>query len=297
MGTSRSATVYLILIAGVGAISTAAVLVRLCQAPSLAIAAYRLAIAAGMLVVYGLARDRGVPPARSLGWCAAAGVCLAVHFATWIASLSYTTVASSVVLVTTNPLFVGLLSWWLLGERPDRRTFAGIGLGLAGAAVIGWGDFGGGRDPLLGDALALVGALAMSAYLLVGRRARRGVGTRAYATWVYAAAAVSLLAAAAAAGTPMGPYPRATYGYLVLLALVPQILGHTAINWALAHLTAPTVALVILGEPVGSSLLAYAVLGEDPPATTVAGGGLILLGIGLALVRREPALTGRSRSP
>lgn len=297
MGTSRPAPVYLTLIAGVGAISTAAILIRLCQAPSLAIAAYRLAIAAAVLVAYGLARRQGVPPARTLGWCAAAGACLAVHFATWIASLSYTTVASSVVLVTTNPLFVGLLSWWVLGERPDRRTFAGIGLGLVGATVIGWGDFGGGRDPLLGDALALAGALAMSAYLLVGRRARRGVGARAYATWVYSAAALFLLTAAGVAGTPMGPYPRSTYGYLVLLALVPQLLGHTAINWALAHLTAPTVALVILGEPVGASVLAYAVFGEVPPAATVAGGGLILLGIALALVRRGPAPTGRSRSP
>ncbi|NOY45560.1 MAG: DMT family transporter [Deltaproteobacteria bacterium] len=286
----------LLLAGGVAVISSAAILIRLCQAPSLAIAAYRLGIAATLLVGYDLARHRRLPPARSWPWFASAGLFLAVHFAAWIASLRYTTVASSVVLVTTNPLFVALFAW-LLGEPPDRRTLVGIVLGLGGAVLIGWGDFAGGPAPLLGDGLALIGALAMSAYLTVGRRARAGLGARTYSTWVYAVAAVLLAAAVGITGTSVGPYPPPTYGWLLLLALGPQILGHTAINAALAHLTAPAVALAILGEPVGSTLLAYLVLGEVPSVSTVAGGALILGGIALGLGGAGKRVTGRSRSP
>ncbi|GAB6063010.1 DMT family transporter [Deferrisoma palaeochoriense] len=267
-----------VLTGGVGVISTAAILIRLCEAPSLAIAAYRLGIAAALLVAYDLWRTRRLPPRSAWPWFGAAGVCLAAHFALWIASLRYTTVAASVVLVTTNPLFVALFAW-LLGEPPDRRTLAGIGLGLAGAGLIGWGDFGGGTEPLLGDLLALGGALAMSAYLTVGRRARRGLPARTYSTWVYAVAAAVLAAAVLVTGTPLGPYPPATYGWLLALALGPQILGHTAINATLSHLTAPAVALAILGEPVGSTILAYLILGEVPSWQTVGGGSLILAGI------------------
>lgn len=272
-----------VLLAGVLAISTSAVLIRLCDAPSLVIAAYRLTFAALVVVPVELARTRTLPTRRDLGWCVLSGLFLSVHFAAWISSLAYTSVASSVVLVTTNPLFVGLFSWWVLGEPPGRRTGAGIGLGMAGAITIGWGDLGGGSAPLLGDALALLGAVAASAYLLTTRVARRRLPIHTYSAWTYGSCAVFLLAATVAAGLPLGPYPVETFGYLVLLALVPQVIGHTAINWSLAHLAAPTVAVAILGEVLGASLLAWWVLGEVPRGPTVAGGALICTGIVLAL--------------
>jgi drug/metabolite transporter (DMT)-like permease len=278
-----------VLLVGVLAVSTAAVLIRLCEAPSLVIAAYRLAIASLVVVPAELVRTRALPARRDLGWCVLAGLFLSAHFAAWISSLAYTTVASSVVLVTTNPLFVGLFSWWVLREPPGRRTVAGIVLGMAGAVWIGWGDFQGGPDPLLGDALALLGAAAASAYLLTTRVARRRLATHTYIAWTYGSCALFLLAATVAAGLPLAPYPWETLGFLVLLALVPQLIGHTSINWSLAHLTAPTVSVAILGEPIGASLLAWWVLGEVPGLGTVAGGALICTGIVLALGRGEPA--------
>ncbi len=283
---------------GVAAISTAAVLVRLCQAPPLAVAAYRLGIAAVVLVVAGAVRPPGSLGWRASGWCAAAGGLLAVHFAAWIASLAHTTVAASVVLVTLNPLFVAVASWWWLGEPPDRRTAVGIGAGLAGAVLIGWGDLGSGPGSLKGDLLALLGSAAMSGYLLVGRRVHALLDTRTYVTRVYSVAAALLVAAAALKGQLAGPYPASTYGYLLLLALVPQLLGHTAINHALRHLTAPRVAAVILGEPVGSTFLAWAVLGEVPRATTWVGGAFVLAGVLLVCWDSSPrAGTARPRSP
>jgi drug/metabolite transporter (DMT)-like permease len=272
-----------VLLAGIGAVSTAAVLVRLCEAPALVVAVWRLGIAAALLLPVELWRSRAVPARSDLGWCALSGLFLAAHFGTWIASLSYTSVASSVVLVSTNPIFVGLGSRWLLGERLGRRTLWGIGLGVVGTAVVGWGDFGSGPSPLKGDGLALLGALAASAYLLTGRVVRPRLSARTYSAWVYALGALFLLAAAAFGRLPLFPYPASTYGALVLLALVPQLLGHTAINWALAHLPATTVAVVILGEPLGATALAYAVLGEPASASTLAGGACILAGIWLAL--------------
>ncbi|MDF1553568.1 MAG: DMT family transporter [Deferrisomatales bacterium] len=286
-----------VLLAGVLAISTAAVLIRLCDAPSLVIAAYRLGIASLVVVPVELVRTRGLPSRRDLGWCVLSGLFLSAHFAAWISSLAYTSVASSVVLVTTNPLFVGLFSWWVLREPPGRRTAAGIALGMVGATAIGWGDFRGGAAPLLGDALALLGALAASAYLLTGRVARRRLATHTYVAWTYGCCALFLCAATVAAGLPLGPYPPETLGYLVLLALVPQLVGHTAINWSLAHLTAPTVSVAILGEVVGASLLAWWVLGEVPGLTTVAGGALICTGIVLALGRGETAAVARADIP
>ncbi len=273
----------LVLGVGVAALSTASLWIRLCDAPSLVIAAYRLALASAVLVPVELARSRGsVHELRDLGWCALSGAFLAVHFATWIASLSYTSVAVSSVLVNTTPLFVAALSWALLGERPDRRTAWGAAVATAGAGVIGWSSGTGAGGSLAGAALALAGALTLSAYLILGRRVGPGLGTRTYVTWTYGSAAVLLVAAATAAGLSPGPYPRATYAYLLLLALVPQLVGHTAINWALGRMGAATVAVVALGEPVGATILAAALLGETPSPATVAGGALVLAGIWLA---------------
>ncbi len=277
----------LVLGVGVAALSTASLWVRLCDAPSLVIAAYRLALASAVLVPVELARSRGnAPQLRDLGWCALSGAFLAVHFATWISSLAYTSVAVSSVLVNTTPLFVAALSWAVLGERPERRTAWGAAVATAGAGVIGWGSGTPASGSLAGAALALAGAAAMSAYLVLGRRVGPGLGTRTYVTWTYGSAAVLLVAAATVAGLPPGPYPRATYGYLLLLALVPQLVGHTAINWALGRMGAATVAVVVLGEPVGATALAALFLGETPSTAVVAGGGLVLAGIWLAAGRR-----------
>ncbi len=289
----RSAAPYLVLACGVAVASTASILIRFAQGegvPSLAIAAVRLGLAALILTPLVWARSsrellrlRG----RDLALPLLAGAFLAVHFWSWIASLAYTSVASSTALVTTNPLWVGLASVLILGERFSRATIAGIALTLAGSALIFVSDSsaqnaGVQPDPLLGNLLALLGAVAASGYLLVGRALRARIGLLAYIWLAYSTAAVLLLLAVGATGSTLSGYSTLAYAALLGLALGPQLIGHSAFNWALRHLSATFVALSILGEPVGSALLAVAIFGERLAPVQLAGFVLLLVGIYLA---------------
>jgi len=276
-----------VLAAGILAVSAAALFVRFAQrdAPSLAIAAMRLALAAVVLAPVAVLRHgavlRTLRP-RDLAGLGAAGALLAAHFGTWIASLERTSVVSSVVLVTTTPLWVALLAAPVLGERVPAATRAGLALAVAGGAVLALGGRDGGARSWTGDALALVGAWAMAGYLLAGRGLRARLPFLAYVAAVYAVAAVVLLAAAAVAGAWAAPLPPRAWGWIALLAFVPQLVGHTAFNWALRHLPATFVAVVLLGEPVGAALLAFVVLGERPAALEAGGAALVLAGIAAA---------------
>ncbi|HOD73515.1 MAG TPA: DMT family transporter [Candidatus Bipolaricaulis anaerobius] len=270
----------LVLTLGVVSLSWAAVLIRLTVSPAVTVAAWRMTLAAALLVpLWGVRRAR--LSRRGLGLALVAGGFLALHFALWTESLRLTTVASSVALVTTNPLFVGLLSSLFLGERPSRALWQGIGLSVAGGLLIGWGDFALGGTALLGDVLALLGAVASSAYLLVGRRARDEGPLVPYATVAYGIAAALLLAGASGGGDPL-PLPT-EWLWIALLALGPQLLGHTSVNWALRRFPASAVAVAILGEPVGATLWAYLVFGEVPGIPQGIGIVLVLLGIVRAL--------------
>lgn len=278
---------------GVLIVSTAALLIRLALdagASPLAVAAGRLTLAAAVVVPIALARRRGELATlgrRDWGIAAVAGVFLAVHFATWIASLHYTSVASSVALVTTNPIWVGLLSWWLLGEPPSRRTTAGIAMAIAGSVLIIASDLSAapgaaGRDPMLGNVLALSGAIAISGYFLVGRGLNRRLTLLAYVAIVYGAAALAMNVIATAGGQPIWAIPAGAWFQIVLLALGPQLAGHTILNASLRHLSATFVALAILGEPVGAAVLAWLVLGETFTALQLAGFATLLAGIVVA---------------
>lgn len=265
---------------GVLTLSWAAILIRFTSSPSLAVAAGRMALSALALVPLAFA---GRPRLSRSGWglAALAGAFLALHFALWTESLRLTTVASSVALVTTNPIFVGLLSWALLRERPSAALWQGILLSVAGGLLIGWGDFAVGGSALLGDALALLGAVAASAYLLIGRRAREEGALLPYVALAYGVAAVLLLAVAGGSGAfpPLG----IDWPWIGLLAAGPQLLGHTSVNWALRRFPASAVAVAILGEPVGATLWAYLVFGEAPSPLQGVGVALVLLGIVRAL--------------
>ena len=300
----RSAVPYLVLACGVAVVSTASILIRFAQGagvPSLTIAAVRLGVAALVLapLVWARAsRELLGLRARDLMLALLSGGCLAVHFWSWIASLAYTSVASSTALVTTNPLWVGLASALLLGERFGRATIAGIALTLAGSALIFVSDSSSQNTgvqpaPLLGNLLALLGAVAASGYLLVGRALRARVGLLAYIWLAYGTAAVLLLLAAGATGSTLSGYSTFAYAAMLGLALGPQLLGHTAFNWALRYLSATFVALSILGEPVGSALLAVAIFGERLAPVQLAGFLLLLVGIYLAARGERGANTGR----
>lgn len=270
----------LVLGLGVVTISFAAILIKLTNAPSLVVAAWRMAIATTMLLPFALLKKPPLPR-RGRALAALAGVFLAFHFALWIESLRHTTVASSVVLVTTNPIFVGIFSA-LFGERPSRELWQGIVLSVIGGVLIGWGDFALGGRALLGDALALLGAVAASAYLLAGRRMRLHGELLPYVALAYGTSALLLLV-----GTLALPAPKLPGGidwlWVALLALGPQLLGHTSLNWALRRIPASAVAVAILGEPVGAALWAYLVFGERIEALQGVGMALVLLGIARAM--------------
>ena len=271
------------------AISTAAPLIKLIpEVPSVIVAACRLSLAS--LILLPMSRQPKQPritpiTRREIVLVVGAGLCLALHFASWIASLRYTSVASSVVLVTLNPLLLALAGFIIWGERLTRRLGIGIALAITGSVCIAGHDFQSGSahtdSALFGDLLALCGAVMMSAYLLCGRFARPYMSLPRYAGLVYSCAAVLLWTVCLVTSSPILNYSGRTYLILLLLGLGPQLIGHTILNWALAYLSPTVVALAILAEPLGASLLAWLFLGESVSWLQGCGGALILAGIGL----------------
>ncbi len=270
---------------GIVAISLAAIFIRLADAPGLIVAAYRMLIASILLLpVSFMALRQAKLGGRSLVYSLLAGLFLAGHFATWISSLSYTSVAASVSLVASQPLWVALLGWLFLGVAPTFLVLLGVLFAIAGGALIGFGDLSGGSAPILGDALAVAGAIFSAAYLLLGRRAQQlGLGLPAYVGLAYPAAAIVLLPLPALAGLPYGGYSFAAFAWIALLALIPQLVGHTSVNYAMKYLPPTLVATAMLLEPVGSSLFALFLFGERPTTTTFIGALLLLLGVLLSV--------------
>jgi drug/metabolite transporter (DMT)-like permease len=278
----------LVLSIGVAAVSTGAIFVRAAEAPALVIAAYRVGIASLVLLplAWRHAREECVALSlREIGLAVSSGAFLALHFATWIASLDHTSVANSVILVNTNPLWVGLLAPVITHDRIRPGTIGCIFLSVMGATIIGWGDFATGGSALWGDALALMGSLFAAVYLLIGRHLRRRVSLLAYIFLCYGSAAVFLWGAVAFRGYPVTGFSGATWGALCGMALFSQLVGHTSTNWALKWLSTSTVAISLLGEPIGASFLAYLFFDETLTIPKFIGGGLILMAI--YLVARE----------
>ncbi|SFR52502.1 DMT family transporter [Halorubrum sodomense] len=274
------------LAAAVAAVSAGAVLVRLSEAPSSVAAFYRVLFTTLPLASVAAWRYRGelarIRP-RDLAFAALSGVALAVHFAAWFESLRWTSVAASVTLVQAQPVFVALGAWLLLRERVTRRMAGGIAVAVGGMAAMSVGDFLGGvavgPRPLYGNALALAGAVAAAGYVLAGRSLRQRISLVPYVTVVYGVCAVVLLAFVLAAGHSLTGYPPREWLLFAGLAAGPGLLGHTVLNWALAHLDSSVVSVSLLGEPVGATLLAFAFLSETPTPATVAGGCVVLAGI------------------
>jgi len=283
------------------AVSTASIFIRFAQtdAPSLVIAALRLTFASLALAPFALTRHRTELRSltrRALLLGLLSGLFLAVHFATWISSLEYTTVASSVVFVSTGPLWVALLSPFFLREPLTRPVLIGMCLALVGGIVIGLSDAcSWNHGPvcpslnqilhgrmMFGNFLALVGAWMVAGYLMIGRKLRATMSLMPYIFLVYGIASVCLLIIVFVAKESLFGYHWLTYVWILLLALVPQLIGHSTYNWALAYLSAAFVAVMTLGEPIGSSILAYFILQEAPTITVIAGGVLILIGIYLS---------------
>ena len=274
------------------AVSTSAILIRYSAAPSLVKAFYRVLFTVALLAPLAVLRHREAIlglSRRHLLSAGATGVALAVHFGAFFESLEWTTVAASVTLVQVQPVFVALGAFLLLGERLGRRLALGIAVSLAGMAVMTLpGASLAGTRPLLGNALAILGALMMAAYVLAGRSLRQEVALVPYVAVVYTVCAASLLAFALGDGATvwLGAYPPREWLLFLAMAVGPGLLGHTVINWALEHVESSVVSVTLLGEPVGSAVLAVLLLGEVPGARTVAGGAVVLCGIYLTVRSR-----------
>lgn len=276
---------YLALVSGILAVSTGAIFARLADAPALVVAAYRVGLASLVLVPFSCWTSWGEMRSlskRELKLAVLAGFFLALHFATWISSLDYTSVTNSVVLVNTNPLWVGLLTPMVTGERLRTTALVGIVISVIGGVIIGFGDFVAGGQALRGDLLALCGSVCAAFYLLIGRNLRRKLTLLPYITVCYGSAAVILWSMVLAFGLPISGFGSGTWASLWAMALITQLIGHTSYNWALRWFSAGTIAVSLLGEPIGSTILAYIIFNEGLTVSKIAGGALILSAIYIA---------------
>jgi drug/metabolite transporter (DMT)-like permease len=297
------ATVAVWMAVGIAAISFSPILVRVAALPALALAFWRCFAGAALLAPFAWRAERtpgGSGRRAEAARLLAAGLCLAVHFALWNASLALTSVAASTTLVSCSPLFVGL-GGRLLGEPPSRRAWLGIALAVAGAVAIGLGDVGAvhaaGPRALLGDAMAFAGSAAMAGYLLLGRAARRRLPVATYAASVYGVAAAVGLPACLLTGAALGGYPAGSWLALAAIVAGPQLLGHTVFNALLASVSATVVAVAILAEPVGATALAWLLLDELPAATFWLGAPAVLAGVWLVVTgERERVGTAAAAS-
>ena len=285
---------YLVLLVGVVSVSFAAIFIRLAEAPPLVIAAYRLTIASLVLIL--LTYKKTVPSVKRLSrrdslLLLLSSFFLALHFALWITSLSYTSIASSVILVTCHPAFVAVISYFLWHEVLNRLTIGGMVIAFAGVVLINYGGFDFGSQAILGDVLALIAGFAMGGYLILGGYLKNRIEIMPYLTLIYTGAAIILLLATVGFGYSFTGYSGTTYLMMALLAVVPQLIGHSSFNLALRLIPVTLVSVAILGEPVGATLLGYFILDEVPTVKELIGGVLILAGIFIVL-RQTPKYLG-----
>lgn len=295
--------VFLLLLLGVSAASSAAILVRLCEAPPLVVASGRMAVASAVLLPLAFLKNR--PDLRRIAQVHrvpvfVSGAFLGFHFAFWITSLYHTSVASAVFLVSTGPVFVALGSWLFLKEAIGLRTGAAILISLAGTAVLTLTDGPVPGHSLYGDLLAVGGAVTVSAHLLIGRRQRQHLPLVPYIAVANAVAAVLLLGMTVANGQALTGYSVQTYGWILLLGLGPQIIGHGSFNYAVKRIHPAVITVVLLIEPIAASALAWFILNEPPSSWVYVGGPIILAGVALAAwprPGRPSGATGPGETP
>jgi len=284
----------IVLVASLIAVAHAAIFVRMADADPLVTAAYRMLIASAVLLPVAAATARQEIKRlnrrewRLIGWAA---VFLALHFATWIASLDFTSIANSVVLVTLTPVWLAVWAVVALRQPPGRRTWLAVGLALAGSIVMGSGSARVGLETLFGDGLALAGGILFVGFLLLAEAARRTIGIVAFVTLVYSGAAILLWAAVFALDLPLVGLSLETYLAFIGLGLVSQIIGHTGFNWAVRAISPMVLALLFLTEPILSTALGWFYFGEGFARETAIGGVLILAAVYLGVRARATPIS------
>ena len=281
-----------LLVIAVAAVSTSGPLIAAAAAPALAIAFWRNAMATGVLLPVAMVRSRDELfhlTRRERRLAVVAGGFLAAHFATWVPSLRYTSVASATALVATQPIWNALIARGM-GQHVPRRAWVGIFIAVIGAAALTGADFSVSARALFGDMLALAGAALAAAYVAVGGEVRRTVSTTSYTTICYGTASVLLLIVCVVAGLDLAGYSAKTWLQLVALTLGPQLLGHSVINRVLRTTPATVVSLAILFEVPGAAFVAWVALGQHPPASIIPGVALLLTGLVVVVSGRTPNL-------
>lgn len=279
---------YLALFISVVSVSFAAIFIVSCDAPALSIAFYRLLftflLILPFVLLYKKTRNELLNlPRSTLLIMIGIGIILAAHFALWITSLEHTSVASSVILVTAHPLLVGPISHFFLKERLSAINATGIVLSVVGVIILVYGNYGfaTGLDTFEGNILAILGGIFAGLYILGGRKLRKTVSIGSYAFVVYAAGTIVLFVICLLFNAPVINLSLRDYGIIFLMAVVAGVFGHTLYNWSLEHVRASLASVVLLGEPIGSSLLAFALpwIQQTPSYYTIIGGAIILSGI------------------
>lgn len=279
--------VGLALFGAAAAISFAAIFFRLASPTHpLVVAGVRLALAAGVLAIPTIRAWRaGRLPPKVRRRAAIAGVLYGVHFGTWVTSLSLTSVASSVTLVTATPLLLALVALGTGRDRPERRHWLSIGLAVVGLSLIGWADLSLSTEALLGDGLAMAGAIAMALYLLLVRSLGKDLDVLAFSGLACAGGAITLLGAAVLTGVPIAFASLESFGWVALAALVPQLIGHNLLTWSLRHATPTAVGIATVGEPVGATFLAWVWLSEVPSPVVLIGCAITLVAVFVSLLK------------
>lgn len=297
---------YLVLLLAVGNISTASVLVRLAGVHGFAAATWRLALGAALTIALLIALQRGMgglrrASPRDLALMSASGVALALHFGLWMMSLHHLSVAASVTIVDSYPAVLALVGRVIFGELYTNKQLAGAALAMAGVAALALhasseGLAPPGGDPLYGSILSFLGMLAVASYFTIGKGLRGRYTTLEYTAIVYATAALTAAGISAFWGIQLSGYKPETYLYLILLALLPMLGGHTLINYALGRLSLLAATVPVLGEPVGASILAWVILGEPLTPGEAALMAVTLGGIALVLIGEEEKRGSKSNA-
>lgn len=290
MDSSRRLLPFVALVIGVIAVSTSAIFVKLATAPAPVIAFYRLFFSTVLIAPFFFLKH--ISELKNLSkkewvYSTIAGVFLAFHFILWFESLHYTSVASSVVLVTLQPLFAFIGTYFFFKEKVSIVAICSGLIAITGSVIISWGDFKISGIALFGDLLALAACAMITAYLLFGQEIRKRHSLTLYTFIVYGISSVTLLGYCLVLRYPLAPYPQADWIYFLLLAVIPTLLGHSLFNWSLKWVSTNTISIMILFEPVGSIILAYYFLGEKMIVPQIIGGIIIMLGIILFVFERQ----------
>lgn len=279
---TRAPSKYLIFV-GVFFTSLSSIFIRFSEAPSLVISAYRMLFTVLFLLIPVILKDfknLAKIKTKELFLCILSGIFLALHFATWIASIKITTIASSTVLVSLNPVFVAIASFFLFNERLSKKSIIGIIIAIAGSIVIAFADIhSGSSHAFKGDLLAFLGSIFVAGYFIIGKIVRKNLSNGSYVFIVYSVSALVLFSLCYVTKTPVYPYSMKEFAIFISLAFFCSILGHTVYNWLMQYIPATFVSTSTLIEPIFASFMAFILFKEAPSILTLLGGLIIIIGI------------------